>query len=391
VGDHDATLAGTINPGNAVSSWWFEYGDTTAYGQSTAAQTESADPNPIAVQTAVSGIDSGTAYHYRVVMRTGDWTIRGADQTVTTTGQAPPPPPDTQITLAPPQRTANNTAEIRFVATPATGAGFECRLDTATWSACTSPFVTTAGEGAHTFAVRATNGKPDLSPATTIWTVDTTPPDTFLAGTPAASTTDASAAFSFRSNEAPVTFECRLDGGPWSGCTSPNTVSGLSPGSHRFEVRATDAVGWVDQTPAASGWVVDSAAGSIPSSPFPDATSGVAGSPITTGPGAALLPVARVAVSGPVRLDRRRASVSLTLVCRGPGPCAGRLSVLLRGLNVAGTSFRIAAGARKSVTLKLGRQGRRVLRLRPPRTASLALTRAARTALERSATRLLTN
>src|SRR4051812_19521997 len=59
-------------------------------------------------------------------------------------------------------------------------------------------------------------------------------------------TKETSADFAFRASEQPVlgiggqpTFECRLDAGPWEGCTSPKSYTGLLGGSHAFEVRDT--------------------------------------------------------------------------------------------------------------------------------------------------------
>jgi hypothetical protein len=389
-GDHDATLAGTLNPGGASSTWWFEYGTTTDYGQSTPAESAAADPNPTPVQAPVSDLDSGTTYHYRVVMQTGEWTIRGPDNTLTTTGTPPPPPPDTQITTAPPTRTSGGSFAILFAASPAAGATFECRLDGSSWSACTSPHQVSVGEGTHTFDVRASNGKPDPTPASTTWIVDTTPPNTLIPIGPVSPTTSTYATFSFASSESLVTYECSLDGGSWTRCTSPYPLTGLTPGQHRLEVRATDAVGLVDASPALYDWVVSPALDSTPVPPSLPGPPAETGPIISTAPGAALLPVARVAPRGAIRLDRRRGRVSLTLDCHGPGPCAGRLSVLIRGMSVAGATFRIAAGGRQSFRLRLGRQSRRVLRRPAPRTAGLALTSSARTALGKSVTRLLT-
>ncbi|HMQ26814.1 MAG TPA: DNRLRE domain-containing protein, partial [Acidimicrobiales bacterium] len=54
-------------------------------------------------------------------------------------------------------------------------------------------------------------------------------------------------------------FECRLDSAletAWESCSSPETLQDLSFGEHTFEVRASDAAGNVDPTPATRTWTV---------------------------------------------------------------------------------------------------------------------------------------
>ena len=56
----------------------------------------------------------------------------------------------------------------------------------------------------------------------------------------------------------------------WSGCTSPETLTGLATGPHTFEVRAS-ASGQTDATPAQRTWTVDPSV-PIPAVPDADAT-----------------------------------------------------------------------------------------------------------------------
>ena len=90
------------------------------------------------------------------------------------------------------------------------------------------------------------------------FSVDTTAPNTTVGGGPAGPTSATSASFDLQSSEAGSSFECRLDAGAWTACSSPNEYSGLGDGSHTVEVRAVDAAGNVDPSPASQSWTVDS-------------------------------------------------------------------------------------------------------------------------------------
>ncbi|MDP1825371.1 MAG: Ig-like domain-containing protein [Archangium sp.] len=168
--------------------------------------------------------------------------------------------PDTTLTSTPPALTASSSASFTFTSTEA--GTFECSLDGALFAACTTP-VALAGlvDGSHTFQVRArdTAGNVDATPASFTWTIDTTAPNTTLTSTPPALSTSSSATFTFTSTEA-GTFECSLDGAAFAGCTTPVSLSGLADGSHTFQVRARDAIGNVDATPASFTWTIDATA-----------------------------------------------------------------------------------------------------------------------------------
>jgi hypothetical protein len=56
--------------------------------------------------------------------------------------------------------------------------------------------------------------------------------------------------FKFVSSEAGSSFQCKLDRKPFRRCRSPKKYKGLKPGKHVFKVRAIDAAGNVDKTPA---------------------------------------------------------------------------------------------------------------------------------------------
>jgi hypothetical protein len=97
----------------------------------------------------------------------------------------------------------------------------------------------------------------DPTPATASWTLDSTPPDTTFTETPKANTSFDSAHFKFETAEPKATFECSLDGDPLAACTSPQNFLSLSEGSHTFSVRALDAKGNADPSPATFQWTID--------------------------------------------------------------------------------------------------------------------------------------
>ena len=90
VGQTTATVSATVNPEGARASVAFQFGRTTAYGQSTAAQTTGPDNAADAFNAALSGLPVGTTIHYRAVASSDFGTQVGADRTLTT--QSPPPP-----------------------------------------------------------------------------------------------------------------------------------------------------------------------------------------------------------------------------------------------------------------------------------------------------------
>jgi hypothetical protein len=97
------------------------------------------------------------------------------------------------------------------------------------------------------------------SPRTPVTVVDVTPPPTpTITSAPSDLTTSTSASFSFSftDTEPGVTFQCQLDGGGFTTCTSPKAYSGLAQGAHTFQVKALDAAG--NQSGVATDtWTID--------------------------------------------------------------------------------------------------------------------------------------
>ena len=86
-------------------------------------------------------------------------------------------------------------------------------------------------------------------------TTDTVPPETTIGKSPKRKSKNRRVSIAFGSNEPGSAFECSLDRGAFAPCASPFTAK-VKRGKHRFEVRATDAAGNLDQTPGLAVWKV---------------------------------------------------------------------------------------------------------------------------------------
>jgi hypothetical protein len=75
--------------------------------------------------------------------------------------------PNTRLTKQPRKTTTKRRATFRFSATPH-ASSFRCKLDSAAFTACASPFSRRVGVGRHTFKVRAED---ELAPASYSWKV----------------------------------------------------------------------------------------------------------------------------------------------------------------------------------------------------------------------------
>ena len=104
IGSSSATLNATINPNGLVTSGWFEWGTTTAYGNTTPAQGLGSGTSTTAINQPVSGLSPGSTYHFRAVAQNSAGTSFATDQVFTTAPAVAP-----AICLDPPR--------IDFIAT----------------------------------------------------------------------------------------------------------------------------------------------------------------------------------------------------------------------------------------------------------------------------------
>ena len=78
-----ATLNGIINPNGLSSMYHFEWGTTVSYGNSTTTASAGSGTTNVAVSANLSGLSSGTTYHFRLVGVNSDGTTNGNDMTFT--------------------------------------------------------------------------------------------------------------------------------------------------------------------------------------------------------------------------------------------------------------------------------------------------------------------
>jgi outer membrane protein OmpA-like peptidoglycan-associated protein len=264
----DGTACVAVDAGTGIGAADCPATDPVAVDLGDGDDTLSAAASPVALRIAAgAGDDTVDVANDRAdAMRCGDDadTVTGADDpqdALAADCEVTPPaigPPQASVVSGPAPVTRDTSAAFTFGARRP--ASFQCALDTPTFAACDGA-TTFSGlaEGPHVLLVRAVDlvGNTDPTPSPYTWTQDSVRPQTDLTGGPASSipVNSASATFTFASPDG-ARFECSLDGSAWAACASPATYGGLANGSHAFAVRAVDAAGNVDGTPATRAWTV---------------------------------------------------------------------------------------------------------------------------------------
>jgi hypothetical protein len=185
--------------------------------------------------------------------------------------------PDTTISTGPSGPT-NDSSPVFTLTSNEAGAKFQCRVDTAVFVNCTSPFSPAAlSDGSHSVAVRSIDaaGNVDATPALRSFSVDTRQPlvtarissgaigGTTAAGQPTNVST-AGLTVALSSDES-GSFRCRIDADPYAVCGSPWSSGPLAAGSHVVSIVGFD--------PAGNAAVVTLTVNAVSSTPSPQGLS----------------------------------------------------------------------------------------------------------------------
>jgi Ca2+-binding RTX toxin-like protein len=110
IGQKSATVNGTVNPEGSATSYYFEYGPTTSYGTKIPASPKEvgAGTSEVAVSQSLTGLTSGTTYHYRLVAASVAATTNGVDRTFATEASSPVASELAAMALTDPFNATNN-------------------------------------------------------------------------------------------------------------------------------------------------------------------------------------------------------------------------------------------------------------------------------------------
>lgn len=242
----------------ASPSWWQQAGSTPSSTPIPSGSYRASTPGGEATSGANTLITPAFA---GVTDPNGTWTLRFRDGKQFDTGSVSaaaleltvPPPRTLAVT-----RSGAGSGEVR-------GTGIACGSDcTETYAEGTSVTLTATPDAGSTFAgwtgcdtpsgsicQETMDGEETVSAAFAAASTPPTPIDTEITKKKVkAGRGKATFKFTGSGGSGMLSYECKLDGKPFKGCSSPARYRKLKPGKHKFSVRARDATGAADVSPA---------------------------------------------------------------------------------------------------------------------------------------------
>lgn len=254
-----ATLNGSVNPNGTATSYWFEYGFSTAYGKSTPSGSAGSGTTNVKESKEITELVPGTTYHFRMMANNAGGTKEGADKTFTASPvswsiQTTPNPTgakSSRLTFGSCSASNACTSVGSYVNSSGTRVPLAERWSGSAWSAQTPPspggatssdlpgvscttstscaaagFYNESGGARHALA-EAWNGSE--------WTLQTTASpsgatSTELSAISCTSSTACTAVGHYTTSTSSVTLAERWDGTSWTAQTTPNP-SGASESS----------------------------------------------------------------------------------------------------------------------------------------------------------------
>jgi hypothetical protein len=254
-------------------------------------------------------------------------------------------PPSVSLTSTPASIDNLASGLLLFTGTDSAGESltFDCQLDSAPVSTCSSPFAYAAlAQGSHNFSVTAKDVAGNMStPATVAWTVDLTPPTVTISSGPASSTTLNMATFVFSGSDtgggSVASYQCQLDAGAFANCTSPASLTLLPIGAHTFNIEALDTAGNTS-SPSQYNWTVVAPASKLAFTTPPSAVG-------TAGVALSQQPIAAVEDSSGTLVASSSATITLSLY--GDSGCSTSpiVSTPSSASAVQGTSIAAVSGS----------------------------------------------
>jgi NHL repeat len=143
-----ARINGFVNPQNDSTTYYFEWGPTAAYGNTTPLGDAGSGGGQVVVAAELTGLQPNTTYHYRVIAENSAGPVEGTDRAFTTRTAAEMQSPQRGVELVNPPDKGNQN--VTGMLTP--------NGDKVVWNSMAGAPGSSLGKGAISIAERTPNG-----------------------------------------------------------------------------------------------------------------------------------------------------------------------------------------------------------------------------------------